>query len=251
MLVAPLLLLAVLAEGSFPDPAELIRNAIAASKAQDAKNEKFTWREDEVRTDDKGAPIKGFRRTYENIMLEGDNYRKLILVDGQPLDAKMAKKVEEDLAKTRQQRKGHRLFHTTVSLGGIELLGRLFDSKVTGEDLVDGRKTWRVESEPKRGIKPANPEEAESLATRRVTWFDQQEGVELRRLTTFIRATHRFQAGTETQMDWSKVGDAFLLSSLDFRWHLKFLPGVAPSGDSRYRYYDYKRFSTESTFIPN
>lgn len=38
-------------------------------------------------------------------MLEGDTYRKLVLLDGKPLDAKTEKKVQADLAKTREERK--------------------------------------------------------------------------------------------------------------------------------------------------
>jgi hypothetical protein len=245
MLLVPLLLLAL------PDPVQIIHTAVAANAAQAARKEKFTWREDEVRNDEKGVPIKGFRRTYDVIMLEGDTYRKLITIDGGPLDAKMQKKVDEDMEKTRQQRKSHRLFHVSISSGGLGDLEKFFDSKVTGEETVNGRKAWRVESEPKAGIKPANGEESDILSSRRVTWFDEGEGFELRRVTTYIRNTHHFQAGTQIEEEWSKVGDAWLSSSLLLRWHLKFLPGIAPSGTSSYRYYDYKRFSSESTFTPN
>ncbi len=97
--IAPLLVVLALADQS-PDPSALIHKAIAASKDQNERKEKFTFREDEEKKGEK-------KRTYDNIMLEGSNYRKLILIDDRSLDAKTAKKVDEDLEKTRQERKRH------------------------------------------------------------------------------------------------------------------------------------------------
>jgi hypothetical protein len=81
-------------------------------------------------------------------MPEGENYSKLILIDVKPLDAKTQKKVDANLEKTRAERRGNRLLSMrhTVSLGGLDLLMRLFDDKVTGEETISGRKTWRMES---------------------------------------------------------------------------------------------------------
>jgi hypothetical protein len=70
--IAPLLLTVLFAQETFPDPAKLIHDAIVRSEAQDKRHEKYTWREDDERPDEK-------TKTYESIMLEGENYRKLIL----------------------------------------------------------------------------------------------------------------------------------------------------------------------------
>jgi hypothetical protein len=163
------------------------------------------------------------------------------------------KKVEEDLEQTRQQRRKHKLtsYRKTIAFPELDQLTRLFDSKVTGEETVAGRKAWRVESEPKPGAKAASPDEEEILATRRVTWFDREEGVEVRRHTTYFRAVHKIQAGTRDELEWSKVGDVWLLSSQFFHGDVRFFPGVHIANDARYRYYDYKRFTAESTFTPN
>ena len=250
-MIASLLLLLTLADGSFPPPEQLIEKAIAARKAQDAKGWKFTWHEDEELRDEKGQPLKPFRKTYDVIMLDGDSYRKLILEDGQPLDAKTAKKVEADLEKTREERKKHKLFNKTIHMGGLDQLERLFDSKVTGEETVGGRKTWRVESDPKTGAKAANASEEELLATHRITWFDEEEGIDIRRSTTYTRDVHKIQKGTHAEIEWSKVGEAWLPASQVFRAEVHFFPGIKGFGDRNYRYYNYKRFAAESTFTPN
>jgi hypothetical protein len=251
MLFAPLLFITALAEGAAPTPDQLIEKAIALNKAQDARALKYTWREDEERRDDKGQPQHPFLKTYDVIMLEGDSYRKLILEDGQPLDAKTAKKVEENLEKTREERKKHKILHKTIHMGDLETLPRLFDSKVTGEEVIGGRKTWRIESDPKAGIKPANQGEEEILATHRVTWFDQEEGFDLRRSTTYPRKINKIDAGTHGEFEFAKVGDVWLPASQIFRGGAHFFPGINAFGDIHIRYYDYKRFTSESTFTPN
>jgi hypothetical protein len=79
--------------------------------------------------------------------------------------------------------------------------------------MVGGRNAWRMESEPKTGLKAANPGDDEILATHRITWFDEEEGVELRYRTVYTRRIHSIQAGTLDENEWSKVGDAWLPST--------------------------------------
>jgi hypothetical protein len=250
-MLASLLIGLTVAQGSLPDPSELIRKAIAVRDAQEAKGLKFTYREDEERRDDKDRPITPFVRTYDVIMLEGDNYRKLILFDGQPIDAKTAKKVEADLEKTREERRKHKFLNKAIHLGGIRDLERFCDNKVVGEELVGGRKTRRVESDPKPGAKAANSAEEELLATHRIVWFDEEEGIDIRRETTYTRTVNKIQAGTHGEIEWSKVGDVWLPAKDYFKGDVKFIPGVRSYGNVRKRYYDYKRFSADSTFNPN
>ena len=92
-----------LAQDAVPSPENLLRSAIEAQKLQDAKGWKFTWREDEdmFPADKNGKPFgKSYHHTYENIMLEGDNYRKLVLVDGKPPDARMQKKIDAEMERS-------------------------------------------------------------------------------------------------------------------------------------------------------
>jgi hypothetical protein len=212
---------------------------------------RFTYREDEENRDEKGQPLKPFLKTYDVIMLEGDNYRKPILEDGQPLDPKTAKKVEADLEKTREERRKHKIFHKSVALGGPAQMERLFDNKVTGEDLVDGRKAWRVESEPKADAMPANQAEKEMLASRRVTWFDKDDGIDVRRRTEYFRNVDEIRSGTYIDVEFHRVGDTWLPAVQTFHGMAHFMPGVNAFRDSHTRFYDYKRFAAESTFTPN
>ena len=237
-----------------PSPAELIERANAAYKTQEERGWKYTYREDhsDSQLDKNGKAGPPATKTYEHIMLEGSDYKKLILIEGKPLDAKTEKKVEEDLEKERSARKriGLPVFHRSVSLGGLDLLERLFDNKVTGEEVVDGRKTWRMESEPKPGYKAANKQEEEALSARRVNWFDQEDGFWMGRNSLFIRAANGFQPGSTIDIGFGKVGEAWLPGSWSMRVDMKWAPGIHGRVESRERYYDYKRFTVDTTVTP-
>ena len=245
-----LIILALAAFDTWPDPAQLIQKAIAARQAQNAQGSKFTWREEVEVRDEKSRPMKPFQRTYDVIMLEGQNYRKLVLIDGQPLDDAMKKKIEQDMEKERELRRKHAFMNKAVPYGGLAELGRLFDNKVVGEESVGGRKAWKVESEPKKGVKGAGSQEEEILATRRTTWFDEEQGAEIRRRSVYVRGIHSIKAGSFDEMQWGKVGDAWLLATNHVRSEVSPAPGFRSFGDAFYRYSDYKRFSSDATFIP-
>ena len=226
-----------------PRAAALIERALAVNKAQDEKGWKYTFREDsdQWQWGRNRERVAEHRKTYEHIMLEGSDYKKLILIDGQSLDAKTQKKVDADLEKARAARRKHSDKSLFEYSGSLDLLARLFDNSVTGEETVLGRKTWRLESEPKRGYKAANRREEQLLMLRETIWFDQQDGAEIKERDVFLETAKGFPPGTIVEMEFAKIGEAWLLDNLTF--HLSF-------GGIHSRLYDYKRFTVDSTLAP-
>jgi hypothetical protein len=238
-----------LAEDAPPSPETLLRKAIELQKAQDAKGWRFTFREDEEKfsKDKNGNAEPARRRTYENIMLEGDLYRKLVQIDGQPPSPKMQKEIEAEMEHERAYRRTH---HGTraheVRAGTLEQIARMCDSKTVGEEEVSGRKAWRVESLPRPDYKPADKDEEKFFGARRVTWFDEQTGAAIKYLEVFIRPTAGFQPGSEIERTFGLHSDAWLEDSLILRYDVKMMAVVRGRGEARYRYYDYKKFEVES-----
>jgi hypothetical protein len=237
----------------FPTPESLITRAVSAAKAQSDRNWQYTFREDHTQSqvDKNGKHGPPETRTYEHIMLEGSEYKKLVLIDGHALDPKTQKKVDSDLEKTRVERRRSLLpsLHRSVSLGSLELLLRLFDNKVTGRETINGRPAWKVESEPKPGVKPATKQEEEMLASHRATWFDEEDGNRIRELIEFHRAANGFQPGTVFDLQFARVGEAWLPGDAIIRASMK-MAIIRGSVESHQRYYDYKRFQADSTFTP-
>ncbi len=244
-----------LAADPLPPADKLIQRAAAAQSAQ--QGWKFTYREDDDQflIGKKGRRVPSPRKTFEVIMLEGEPYRKLVLIDGKPLSAKSQEQVTQDLERERALRRqhpkeGHTVTKTfVVSVAGIEQLERFFDTRVTTEEVVLGRKCWRLESTPKRGVRPANKEEQLTAATRRVTWIDREEGAEIKRTSIFVHASHDIQPGTEFTEEFSKIGEAWLPATAHLRFDFKIGVMQHAYGESHARYYDYKRFSVDSRII--
>ncbi|HXE63434.1 MAG TPA: hypothetical protein VN519_07825 [Bryobacteraceae bacterium] len=238
---------------AFPTPESLITRAGAAAQAQSDRNWQYTYREDHTQSqvDKHGKPSRPETRTYEHIMLEGSEYKKLVLIDGLPLDPKTRKKVDADLEKARAERRRslRPSLRRSVSLGSLELLLRLFDNKVTRREIINGRPAWKVESEPKSGIKAASRQEEEMLATRRTNWFDEQDGYRFHEHIEFERATRGVQPGTVLDLLATRVGEQWLQSDATIRASMKamFISGTV---ESHQHFYDYKRFQADSTFTP-
>ena len=225
---------------------------MAVQKAQDDKGWKFTWREDYEQIDiDKNGKIFGKNLyTYDMIMLEGYNYKKLILINEKPLDEKTQKRVDQEVAKERANRKDHsspRRLVRTWSMSTIADLEHLFDNRLIGEETVSGRKAWRVESEPKKDHKPANKTEDQIMGARRVTWFDQEEGFEIKHEIIFERAVEGNQPGTVYTVLFGKVGETWLPVQEDHKVEFKALGSIIHAwGEHHFRMYDYKRFEVET-----
>jgi hypothetical protein len=248
---ASLLLCAILKAGVAQDAAptteDLIHRAIAAQEAQFAKNWKFTFRQDaeHLPLDKNGNPGALSRKTFDVIRLEGDRYRKLILIDGQPPNAKLRKKIDADLEKARaERRKRSRLTAGAFKPDDVAQFERLYDNKVTGEEVISGRKTWRVESVGNSSDKPSNQEDQRFLSERRVTWFDQQDGFAIKYLEQFVRQDGALLPGSEIEREYGKHGEAWLPESYTMRYRTK-----EGRGEKRFHSYDFKKFDVESKIV--
>jgi hypothetical protein len=232
-------------------PAEaIVQRAADRQKAQDEKGWTYTFKEEKenYRAEKNGELKLESTEAFEIVMLEGETYRKLVLVDGRPLDAKRQRQVQEEMERERTKRKQRSLrrIRRSVNIGGLPQVLRLFDVKVAGEETVRGRAAWKVEAEPKPGLKPANPDDRNAMNTRRVYWFDQESGAELKARHDYVRETNGFQPGTQIEMEFAPVGEAWLMDRLVFRFDLKAMAVVRARGEARHRYYDYQRFAAES-----
>jgi hypothetical protein len=231
-----------LAKPGLPAPTaqSLLAKAISIENAQDAKAWKFTFRENEEKSpvDKNGKALTPPHRTYDNIMLEGDLYRRLILIDGKPPDAKLQNQIDAEMEEERTARRAHPpgTGRHEARAGDLAQIARMCDSTVTGQEVVSGRLAWRVESLPRPGYKPADKEEEKFLNARRVTWFDSQEGSAVKFLEVFLRPTAGFLPGSEIERAFGKHGDAWLIDSLDLRYSSKLYGVVRGQGVVHLRY---------------
>lgn len=243
---------ALAAQSVTPSPSELIEKALAAEKAQEARGNQYTYHEDQTtwQLDKNGKRGKPSTEAYDHIMLEGSEYKKLVLVDGKPLPPKKQKQVDDEMERERMFRKKNGRGPHEVDIGGPEVLEKLFDNKVTGEESVGDRKAWRMESEPKADVKPENKKEAQTIASRRVVWFDEESGAVIRQSNEFVHTVDIFGQGSTTDILMMRIGDDWVIGDGYERAEMKILPGIHGGTESHQHFYDYKRFSVDSEFTP-
>lgn len=188
----------------YPSAAMLLDRAVAGERevARIARQYTYTEEKSDQQVDKDGRLGSVERETFEVVPLEGELYRKLVRVNGQPLPAAQQKKVDADLDKVRQERRRARLgglthIERTVNLGGLDELQSLFDNRVTGEELVGERATWVLESTPKPGEKPKDKRQEQILAWSHKSWLDKESGVRIQWRDVAIRDINGFKTGSE------------------------------------------------------
>lgn len=171
----------------------------------------LNWDKKGKKTDDESAK-------YENVFVEGLPYRRQVEANGKPLTGKAAAReqqrydeaVEERKHMTMDQKRG--FFHRTATFDlPLDHLATLFDNQVTGEAVIDGHKTFVVESTPKADASPANAAQKSALNFSETTWIDEQDDMPVRVDAVSLRNTKIFQKGTSFLLNFEllppRLGD--------------------------------------------
>jgi hypothetical protein len=247
-----LLLLLALA---LPSAESIIQRAIEIDKAQTPIQNQYTYTEEirnqQVEKDGKLGAVD--TKTFDVIFLEGETFRKLILVDGKPLPPDKQKKVDQEMEKARDERRkarrsgfGH--IERTVQVGGLTELLKYFDSRVTGEETVRGHLSWVIESTPKRDYKPNGKEQEQIMSWSHRTWFDQQEGAQVQSQDTAIRPVNGFQTGSEHLWEYDKGSeDCWLIRKITSKSDLQFYKMIHGRVNTIQTFTNYKKFDVAST----
>jgi len=192
-------------------------------------------------------------KTFDVMFLEGEQYQKLILIDGKPLPPDKQKKVDQDVEKTRAERQKRRrsgLTHIerTVDLGGLAETLKYFDNKVTGEETVRGHLTWVVESAPKTDYKPSGKSQEQIMSWRHKAWFDQKDGVQMQLQSTTIRPVNGFMPGSTYQWEYDPGQEqVWLLRKVTAHVELQMYKMIHGRVETLQTYSNYKKFDVAST----
>ena len=178
------------------DADAILRRMADAVKENGKLARQYTYLEDQTwfHEDKHGQMQKDRSASYEVIFIEGTKYAKLISRNDKPLSKKEAAQVEKDMQATAEEwRRKHpptppggvlNIGRVHFDLGSYEELVTLFDNRVTGEEEVNGRMAWAVESTPRADYTPANPHEKDVRAFRKKLWIDEHDNIPVRVILT-------------------------------------------------------------------
>jgi hypothetical protein len=232
----------------------------------------FTEKHSESKLDSKGRPKSTRTEVYEVYpsTSPGRLYRRLVTVDGKPVDPKQLaeedRKHDEKMEKRRialenetPDQKAERLRKEQEKLRRerevVDEIFRMDDIQVAGRETIDGRSTVLVTFHPRSGFKPQTKggKVIQKLAGR--AWIDESEKQLVRIDAELLdglgvgpAGVFRLQKGAHAFFERRRVNDEIWLpASARFTGAAKVLLFTLGRLDARSDYSDYRKFSVSTS----
>jgi hypothetical protein len=260
-----------------PEPAlstDQIRDLIRQAAEKDIANDKasrdysYTQREEERKMNAKGDVQSTETRTYDVLMLYGEEVRRQTAKNGQPLSAKDAAKEEEKLQKIIDKRNNEDEGARRKRLEkeekdreeGREFVKEIADAynfRLAGLEPYQGRPSYVIDADPRPDYEPRGKNAKFLPKFRFRVWIDQAEKqwvkLDIQCIDTvsvglFLARLHK---GSNIQIELLRVNDEVWLPkhvSLKLDARIALFKGLNLSEDATYS--DYKKFRTGTKILP-
>lgn len=250
------------------DPKELVRRSIEQEQLGWVRMQDYTWQANSVErhfdSHDKVESTK--RETWETLILNGEPYRRMLERDGKPLSAeerrneqekldRETKKLEKQTPAEKQRRLEQANDRRKRDFAFLSEIPDLFDLKLEGESIVDGKPVWIVSGAPRPGAQPKSHDAKLLLKVRGRMWIDKatDQWVKVEAETTAVISWGLFLArlapGARMVFEQTPVNDLWLPKRL-------FVSGSGRVAllkhliqDEEIRWSNYKKFSVESKIV--
>jgi hypothetical protein len=210
-----------------------------------------------------GQPHPNRSETHDVIFVEGVKFRKLVARNGKPLSRREAAGVEQEMRETAAQRRQHPIpgggsivfGRAHADVGSYEELLALFDNRLVGEEPVNGRQAWLIESTPPADRAPSTPHERDIFSFRRKMWIDQADNVLARMIVTVAPGglysdggALLASPGSSLTIQSAKI-DATVWEPVLIVLEVQRMAGnsVRPWGRTEYRQSQFQKFDVQST----
>ena len=248
---------------------ELIREAAEKDIENDKKLRDYTYtkREEQRRLNSKGEVQSTESKTYEVMVLYGEQVERLVAKNDKPLSEKDAAKEEERIAKITSERKHESEEHRAKRLKQEEKdreEGRQFVSEVSdaynfhfdGVENLDGRSAYVIDAEPRPGFEPHSKQAKFLPKIRFRVWIDVAEHewvkVDAQCIDTisvglFLARIHK---GTQIVVQQTPVnGEVWLPKEVGFKLDARVALLKNFNVEVSQSFKDYKKFHAESKIV--
>jgi hypothetical protein len=169
--------LAWLSGTSGPDPSVIIERSVDANQRDWAAQPRFDYCSRE-KTDD-GT------RTYEELMIEGSRYERLVAINGRRLspdkEAQQAKKLRKIIEERKNESPEQRRQRIADYNAGrkrdrvlMEELTKAFQFTLAGEEEMNGFRVYVLKAVPRKDYKPPNRDATVLTGMNGTLWIDEQ-----------------------------------------------------------------------------
>ena len=238
-----------------PNSDEIIRNSVAATKADWAQASKYSYLERDVE-DKRRNPAMS--KTYRVLMIEGSPYNVVTALNGEPLspdekaaeERKLRKEIERRQKESerererrvakyeKEQNRDHRMLQEMVDA---------FEFKIAGEAQIDGHQCWVMDAEPKPGFEPSDHEGHVLKGMKGKLWIDKASNqwvkvhAEVVRPVNFYGFLAKVGPGTAFELEQEPVADGvWLPKAFNVRVRASALGFVNENSEQSETYLDYQ-----------
>ena len=221
---------------ALPGADEIVKRSVANTQADWRAAPRYNFTERDLLT----ANGKG-SKTSRVIMIDGSPYYKLIALNGKPLTPRQAADEERKYQRAIAQRQRETPAQRRKRIAADEkerrqdnaLMGQMavaFDYRLVGEDTVNGRRCFVLESTPKPGYRPVSRETEVLTGMRGKMWVDESQfqwvkvQAEVFRRVVFGLFLAQVEPGTEFTLEQQPVqGNLWLPSHFSMQVKAKVL----------------------------
>lgn len=249
---------------------DLIRQAAGKDVENDKKQRDYTYveREEEHKRNGKGEVASSEIRTYDVMMLYGEQVRRLVSKNDRPLPDKDAAKEEEKIQKSIDKRKNESEDERRKRLEKEEkqraddrkFVGEVADAynfRLVGVESMNGRDTFVIDADPRPGFQP-KLRDAKMLPNFRFrVWIDKAESqwvkldIQCIETASFGWILARVHKGSNITIELTRVNQDVWLPkhvALKLDARIALFKGLNIDEDVTYR--DYKKFRTDIRILP-
>jgi hypothetical protein len=192
------------------------QEAMAYTYQIDYRNRNFTER---------GKLLVDYSAKYDVIFVGGLPYRRLVEENRKPLSTQEAaaeegryeRAFEERSRMSIDQKRDYLRRPWNVDFPLPQLVD-LFNSRVVGEDTVDGRAAIVVESVPRVDVQPVGEEDRRALHKQVKLWIDREDMIVSRIEATLVADDAAMKKGTRARIDFVRRDGVYLPAESDVQF---------------------------------
>jgi len=244
----------------------LLERVTANVKANEKAAEQYVSDETRhgINLNKKGEVVSEHSDKLECVSIDGQVFMREVERNGKPVTLERQIREQKRLDAMSEQGKGMDL---TLEMEGLDpsqfiytllpvcCLDSLFDNRVVGHEIINGRDNLVIESTPRPNAIPASEKERTALDWKETTWIDVDDLIPARYEALLLNDKDYLKKGTTERMDFFRQPDTstnangsprfiWLQHSSVFHMSIKVL-WVRSSAVSESSYYNYRRFRVD------
>lgn len=148
------------------------------------------------------------------VTIDGVNYSRMIETNGKPLSRKKQIAEQQRSESTGRLGKDYDFVLQVMNRAPrdyiysdlpISYLDTLFENRVVGRQLIDGRDNFVIESVPKTGAKPGNERERTALDWKETTWIDLEDEMPTQYDAELLNRKDYLLIGTTESIEFTRL----------------------------------------------